>query len=186
MATKGFRANESEYLRSLLDHGYVYDKHPTYDFGLMIRFQYNDGYLLFVSDDNNTFRICNNNNGDDHSIETIEFSYDRDDSEIKIFLEANYIELNVIVEGCPGIWSLVLGEFELETPWCRDAGIITLDGDGEPEFVCDDLLYMFNNVESYVNKVKGVAKQMSAESDEFSKDRFIELMTAKSCKSARK
>jgi hypothetical protein len=93
---------------------------------------------------------------------------------------------NIVVEGCPGIWSLILGGYEIGLACCDDAGIIMLVGDGEPEFVCDDLLYMFNNVESYVNKVKGVAKQMSAESDEFSKDRFIELMTAKSCKSARK
>jgi hypothetical protein len=186
MATKGLRANESKYLRSVLDRGIrcFYNPLPTYNCIYLpdegrpaILVYYHGRHILFV-DYINSFRLTDPGSG--YSKNTA-FSYDRCDSEIKMFIEATtvYSDLLRVTFTLDGR-SMWLGHFS-------DPGIIFLENVNlSHEIISTDLIYLFDNVESYVNKVKEVVERMNAEPEEFSKDRFIALMTERRCKSARK
>jgi hypothetical protein len=187
MATQGLRANNSEYLRSILDHGEVcrYTHYPRHadicfldDSSQAIFISYNDVNLLFI-DHGDEFGLAVVGEYDDRCY-SAEFSYDHSDREIKMFLEASvgeYFPLDIDISDDQ--WML-LGED-------GDPGEIHLcNRDCTDEHICNDLIYLFDDVGSYVNKVKQVVERMNAEPEEFSKDRFIALMTEKRCKSARK
>jgi hypothetical protein len=184
MATQGLRANNSEYLRSVLDDGepYRYDDgcpgiNFTYNDVDMIFVDYKDEFQLVIVDDRYTDMY-------DNYLASVRFSYDRSDGDIEMFFvystdENVYDRIIPIKNG----GYLSLGTTDNET---YDAGSIDLAANRNREYICNDLIWMFDNVESYINKITQVIDRLDAESDEFNKDRFIELMTERRCKSARK
>jgi hypothetical protein len=190
MATQGFRANESEFLRSLLDQGrrcnyepngtHSYISYPDEQYPA-IHFQYSGYDLLFI-DHENEFQLSVME--EDYPVDTIKFSYDHYDKTIEMFFIST-------IDKRTGVYSFgrIYGPVSLGNENGNgdyDAGSVLLDINGCREIICNDLIYMFDDIDSYVNKIKQVVERMNAESEEFNKDRFIELMTEKRCKSARK
>jgi hypothetical protein len=187
MATQGLRANNSEYLRSILDDGEpcFYGPNPTFRDVYFpgggypaIHIRRGDKDLLFV-DHGDTFQIVDVS-CEDENYETIDFSYDRCDNDIKMFMvaAANYELMNA---------GITLDGRRVCMGYYPDPGCIVLQGcNGICELVSKELIYLFDDVESYLNKVKHVVERMNAETEEFSKDRFVALMTERRCKSARK
>jgi hypothetical protein len=188
MATKGLRANDSEFLRSVFDSGEVcrYDRDRDHDCGHIhfinrgfpaIYTDYDDKDLILV-DHGDEFQIVEMYHGE--SSESVRFSYDCCDKEIEILLES------VISDILPDIVLTLNGRHLcLNDP--LGSGNVELCHDlGEVELIGEGLMYLFNDIESFIKKLEQVVERMGSESEEFSKDRFVALMTEKRCKSARK